>query len=701
MKKKYRILVSVVVLILSSITLSAQNFNENIKERIYTLQSITVIADSSVVRSAGVVKVDLPKMQHMVTALGEGDVIKYIQTMPGIAAGVEGTSSFYVRGGNLGNNVVTIDGVRLYGYGHLLGITSAFSNDIVGSANFNVGGFGAESYNMLASHIDIVTKDPNFNECEAKFGVSNFMVSGYASAPIKEEKLALEVAARVSPLSLEYEMGKKWVEDKLTLFNNLEAGVYDIYGKLSYKPNAKHTVNASFFYSVDDFGYGDINVSSYDKMNWHNMIGNLEWNCNISPKWSVKTNASYNSYQSGQTQERIMQDKYNKLSITSSIEELSLNTAFRYKMSDKWNLKMGMRVTTSTFNPGSSQEYASASAEPAGKSNKTENFMGNLYSELKYSNKDRLQMALSLRGSYFIGEKFKYDEYKGFEPEVSFNASARLTKWMGIEATYDRLVQYYHTLEGIPLGWSLDMIVPSSRQLHPETGIQYYGGLYFKLAKDHRLSVGAYYKEMTNLIYFEKASEFFGQQAMSGWKDFINVGEGKSQGIEFLYQKSGKKLNYKVAYTFSETTRFFPELNDGKEFKAKFDRPHVLNATADYLFYLKDNREYGANLLLSYQSGNMESVKSGTYPGFVPGYDVSLDYYSGFNNKRLEHYMRVDVGAYAKWKKPKAIHNLQLGIYNLTNRHNIFSLYYDVDEDIWKKVYVFPIMPSISYKVEF
>ena len=97
----------------------------------------------------------------------------------------------------------------------------------------------------------------------------------------------------------------------------------------------------------------------------------------------------------------------------------------------------------------------------------------------------------------------------------------------------------------------------------------------------------------------------------------------------------------------------------------------------------------------------MESVKSGTYPGFVPGYDVSLDYYSGFNNKRLEHYMRVDAGAYAKWKNPKVTHNLQLGIYNLTNRHNIFSLYYDANEDSWKKVYVFPIMPSISYRVEF
>ena len=136
-------------LLLGINTLAAQE----IKEKQDTLQTITVTADSSVVRPAGLTQVDLPRMQQMVTALGEGDVIKYIQTVPGIAVGVEGTSSFYVRGGNLGNNVVTVDGVRLYGYGHLLGLTSAFSNDIVGNANFSVGGFSAESYNLLASHI--------------------------------------------------------------------------------------------------------------------------------------------------------------------------------------------------------------------------------------------------------------------------------------------------------------------------------------------------------------------------------------------------------------------------------------------------------------------------------------------------------------------------------------------------------------------
>ena len=671
---------------------------QDVKERNYTLQSITVIADTSIVRPTGIVKVDMPIMQHMVTALGEGDVIKYIQTMPGIAAGVEGTSSFYVRGGNLGNNVVTMDGVRIYGYGHLLGITSAFSNDIVGNANFNVGGFSAESYNLLASHIDITTKEPNLKASSYKLGINNFMLSGYASAPIINDTLAFEVSARISPLTLEYKIGQGWLENKLDLFDDLKAGVYDFFGKLTYRPHKKHTINTSFFYSADDFGYGDINISSYDKMCWNNMIGYLEWIYNISDTWKAKTNLSYNNYVSGQTQERILLDKYNKLAVNSSIEEYSLNTSCIHFFAGRWNLKLGARVTKSSFNPGALKEYDESYVSTF--DHATDNFLSNLYTELKYHDTDKLRLALVVRGNYFIGEQDKHDEYKGFDPEISFSASTRITNWMGIEATFDKLVQYYHTLEGIPLGWSMDMIVPTSKKLEPERGIQYYGGLYFKMAKQHRFSIGAYYKELDNLIYFEKASEFFGQ-TLSAWKEFVEIGEGKSKGIEFLYMKSGKKLNCKIAYTYSKTTRYFPQLNDGITFKAKFDRPHILNVTADYMYFNSANKEYGANLLMSYQSGNMETVQSGTYPSLIPGYDFDLDYYSGFNNMRLEYFMRVDIGAYVKWKRAKMSHNLQVGIYNLTNRHNIFSLYYDSDTDVWKKVYVFPIMPSISYRVVF
>ena len=681
-----------------SLLFSSGVYSQQLNEMRDTLRSITIIADTSFVRATGVMRVDMPRVQHMVTALGEGDVIKYIQTMPGIAAGVDGTSSFYVRGGNIGNNVVTIDGVRLYGYGHLLGITSAFSNDIVGSANFNVGGFSAESHNMLASHIEINTKEPDFKGYNAKFGVSNFMVSGYATSPVVEDKLAVVLAARISPLALEYKIGKNWLDSRIDIFDNLHAGVYDLFGKLSFKANKKHTLNASFFYTSDDFGYGDMHASSYDNMNWSNMIGNLEWKCILSDKWNIKSNVSFNKYGSGQIQERVLQEVYNKLSVNSSIEELMFNTSFDYSWSDGWNLKFGIRGTKSVFNPGSFKEYGESSDGFLG--NRTDNWMGNGYVGLTYQNKDKARFSLAVRGNYFIGEKGKYDEYKGWHPESSFSASAKITKWMGIAATYDQLVQYYHTLEGIPLGWSVDMIVPSSMTLAPEMGVQYYGGLFFKVAKNHRLTVGVYYKEYENLIFFEKASDFFGQ-SLTGWKEFVKVGDGESKGVEFLYEKTGNDLNFKVAYTFSETMRFFPQLNEGVPFRAKFDRPHILNATVDYRFMCNKDVECGANFMLSYQSGNMETVQSGTYPGILPGYDVDFNYYSGFNNFRLEDYIRADIGWYGIWKRDRCTHNLKLGVYNITNRHNIFSLYYDSDESTWKKVYVFPIMPSINYRVEF
>lgn len=671
-----------------------------------TLSRVIVVADTIKARPAGLVKVNMPQIRRIVTAMGEGDVIKYIQTMPGISTGVEGSSSFYVRGGNLGNNVVTLDGVRLYGYGHLLGITSAFSNDIVGDVAFNVGGFDAESYNLLASHIKVTTKEPNFKEAQGRGSISNFMVGGYAAAPIVKDKLAVILSARISPLKLEYNLGKDMLENTMKVFDDVVAGVYDVYGKATYKISDSHKLNASVFYSIDDFGYGAVDRDSYDEMKWHNLIGNLQWDWRIADKWSLKTNLSYNDYGSSQKQEKRLEGTYNAIGVQSKINEMSFNSVVKYAINTRWNARLGVRGTGSDFAPGSTKVYGEDSGAK-GADNSSENFLGTAYGEIEYTNADKARIMLAVRGNMFMGDivdKFgggKEAKYDIFNPEFSFAGSVRLCKWMGIEVTVDKLVQHYHTLEGIPLGWSLDMIVPSSNTLKPEESIQYYGGMYFKY-KNHRFSAGAYYKELDNLIYFSRATNFFSSQ-MGSWKSYIEVGKGESKGLEFLYEKTGEKLNYKVAYTRSKTTRDFEGVNEGRTFLAKFDRPHILNVTADYLIKKEENREFGANLLFTYQSGNMESVKSATYIGHLPGWDkeIILDYYSSINNLRLEDYIRLDIGVYGQWKKPKVTHNALVGIYNVMNRHNIFSLYYNTDDKLWKKVYIFPLMPSISYSVEF
>ena len=701
--RKFRFfLISVVVFFTGVSTIC---FGQDVKTVNDSLRSITVLADSVKIRPAGLTKIDAHQTRFMVTALGEGDVIKYIQTLPGISTGTESSSSFYVRGGNLGNNVITLDGVRIYGYGHLLGITSVFPNSIVEDVSFNVGGFDAESYNLLASHIKIETKDGNFTEAEGEASVSNFILSGYITAPIVKNKVSVVASARVSPLRLEYKAGKSILEHYTRSFNDIEAGIYDVFGKVSYKINGKHQIFGEVFYSMDDFGYGNAKGTAYDRMEWYNFIGNIRWDYRMTPDISLQTTVSYNKYGSDQNQEKSIDGTYNRLGVCSLIEESVFGSKLTWNPNSKWRFLIGVRGTLAAFDPGSSKIYGATGSDgkKIGKYN-TDNFLGTAYGEVTYRNGDRSHMKIAVKRSEFISGMGEPDKYSAANTEFSASAGKRLAKWIGIEATYDNLSQYYHTLEGIPLGWSLDMIVPSSEKIKPEKSVQYYAGMFFKYG-NNRLSVGGYYKELDNLIHFSEATKFF-SSGLTNWSSYIKSGEGSSKGIEILYEKGGERLKGKIAYTYSRTDRYFPDLNKGRQFLAKFDRPHILNVQGDYLFRKSDRIQMGATLLFTFQSGNLESVKSATYHGYLIGSNgsngtVVLDYYSGFNNLRLQDYIRLDVGWYGKFVRSKVTHNIKAGIYNVLNRHNIFSLYYDNTEKAWKQVYIFPVLPSLNYTIEF
>ena len=666
-----------------------------------TLKEAVVTADAFKKRPAGLTKVDMRQTRQMVTAMGESDVIKYIQTLPGVTSGVEGTTSFYVRGGNLGNNVVTLDGVRLYGYGHLMGITTVFPNNIVDNVDFNVGGFDAESSNLLASHIKVTTKEGNFNKIEAEGSVSNFILSGYASAPIIRDKLAITASARISPVNLEYNLFESLLKKNNAMFEDVEGTVYDLFAKISYKPAKNHIISGSLFYSKDDFGYGDYDNGSHDNLGWKNLVANLQWKyALLGNRLKITASASYNDYSSNQRQEKELEGVYNELKIKSVIRETTASVAADGIITNDGRLtgKVGARYNGSLFNPGSSKVHGEESS--TSDVNKTENSLTTIFGQLKYE-RDRWHIMAAGRYDIFRGDKDK-SKYKVSKPEISVSGSLMLAKWMKIEATYDRLEQFYHTLEGIPLGWSVDMIVPSNGKVVPESSSQYYGGLAFSFA-DHTFSIGGYAKDLDRIIYFEKASEFF-SSTTSSWQSFIEIGKGSSYGIETLYEKRGKKLNYKIAYTYSKTERKFERVNRGETFLAKFDRPHVLNVTGDYKFMQRDNREMGVNLQFSYQSGNMETVKSGTYFAHLPGWDedIEVDWYSGkTNNYRLPAYIRLDIGWWGAFHGKHLSHTVKAGIYNVMNRHNHFSLYYDNKERNWKQIYLFPIMPSISYTITF
>ena len=286
-----------------------------------------------------------------------------------------------------------------------------------------------------------------------------------------------------------------------------------------------------------------------------------------------------------------------------------------------------------------------------------------------------------------------------FNPELSLLARVNIARWLAIEATADWTVQYHHTLEGIPIGWSADLIVPTGPRRPPERSRQIYAGLFTSFGK-HHITIGAYDKAMNGLVYFSDASLLF-SQAISGWNQNIKVGTGSSRGVEFLYEKDGERLTWRIAYTLSKTDRTFAEINSGNTFPAKFDRRHILNATASLTVADRPKFKTKLTSLFTFQSGHRETVASAEYPtASLFGKTPSMDYYTYLNNYKMPDYMRLDLGCSFSFKTERP-QELTVGVYNVMNRHNPFSIIYDDRSRSWKQVSLIPIMPSFNYSIKF
>ena len=626
---------------------------------------------------------------------GDPDFVKFIQTLPGVATGSEGSSNYYVRGGNMGGNLQTLDGVTIYGSPHLVGLTTAYPAEIVSSAEFQVGGFTSEEGNLSASHIKLSSKDGSFDSFSAKASVSNFMLGASVSTPLYKDCLSLIASVRVSPAPFEYKAISGMIDrDAIDIFN-ASAAIYDIYAKLKYRLDWERSLSVSFFHSRDNYKF-EMNGGSEDMMSWDNAIGILRYDAPLFQKGRFSLTASYNHYGNSQGMKKQLNTTSNDLMIRSLLDEGMIHVLAETPFGKDWHTQFGLKGRMASFNPGSARVLETTGLFPKASSplvdNTRENATGTLHGQVSKGSLDR--------SMFRVAGRLNYNSATGLAPEASALGRLRLTRHLGVEVTADYLVQYYHSLEGIPLGWSLDMIIPPSEKFKPETALQIYAGLFGDIGS-HHFSAGAYYKDMDRLVYFSDASKLF-DSAIVGWEENIRIGSGTSRGLEFLYEKTGKLLNCRIGYTLSKTDRHFPDLNKGVTFPAKYDRTHILNATATVRVLSRERMNLSVSGLFTWQSGHMETVTAGSWwiSDPITGY-VEQDFYTTFNNYRMPPYIRCDINAVLELtgrKHPQALH---VGIYNLLNRHNPFSLSYDPESGKWKQISLLPIMPSLKYTMQF
>lgn len=641
-----------------------------------TLQAAVKTDSRRIEQSLGRLQTGLEGIRSVASPLGEGDPIRWAQGLPGVTTGADGTTAMYVRGGGAGNNLFTLDGVPVYGYSHILGLTTIVPTQAMESAELGKGGFDGAESNFTAAHLRVVTKAPSETQ-RFSVALNNFLASASMEGPIGKN-VSYTVSARVSPLTWEYRAVRKLLPGTLGGLDNFSAGVGDVYAKLRWETGPGGALEASFLGSLDRYGF-DMPDASHEVMGWHNLVGLVKYTQGWT-QTSLELTGSVNRYGSNQEQEKFYRGATNHLSLRSDLTEYGLQGGLRHRLGGRERLTVneGLNLRYAVFAPG----------QVAAETNRSNTLLATVWAQANYVIPDRLALKAAVRGNYYQNLSTKGGR---FDPEGSLSAKVNLTRWLALELTGDRLVQYYHTLEGLPVGWSLDMIVPSGVTVRPETALQGNAGLTAK-AGGHAVSLGGFYKSMDGLIYYKYAQSLF-SGALAAWEEHVDIGKGTAYGAEFLYEYQGRDWYARLSYTLSKATRHdFAETNGGQPFHARFDRTHVLNVTAQW-------RGFSATVTL--QSGHWENGAAETYPMHVPGAEWTAEYYSGVNNYRMPTVFRLDLGWQKSFTTGRVVHTVNVGVCNVTNHFNPFMLYFDTRTESWKEIALLPILPNFSYRVEF
>ncbi len=634
----------------------------------------------------------------VLSPVGENDPLKFAMTRPGVSSGAEGFSAIFARGGNLGGNLFTFDGVRIYGFSHLLGLTTAVPSEAISTMDFCLGGFGGDVGGLTASHIALHSPDLLERGPGGEASLSNTFLGASVTAPVVKDKAAVMVAGRWSPFGLEYNLLKNGF-DKEGRMPSLSLGVRDLYAKAQLQLAPRHTIMLSGFGSRDGYviGFKDADYS----LGWENATGHLSYIFTATDKTTLTADASYNHFRNRMEHEATISGDMSLVQLQSRIEEQNYAVTGRHTFLDgHFLISEGIHHQRSVMSPGAAKVSESTIkvvddapyTESISRPTLTSGFL-----ELEF-NFGPVNLMANVRGNYYKNNTARtQDAWQGFAAEFSARAKWLILPYLGIEATYDDRTQFDHTLEGTPLGWSLDLIVPSTNRLLPERAKQSYGGIFASFGA-HAITLGGYFKKMENLVYYTDAMAMFTSAAL-GWSDNAQVGYGTSYGAEFLYEgllpETG--LEWSLAYTWSKTDRTFPYIDHGIPFPARYDRRHILNASAQWK---------GLNAAFTLQSGHWETVAAGQYIGYLPSSEVTLDYFTHPNNWQMLLYMRLDLGYQMGFVTGKGSghplqHSLTLGVFNVLNRHNPSMLSYDTGTKTWNQVSLFPIMPSLKYTLEF
>lgn len=662
--------------------------------------------------NSGTLELSLDKVEKLPVFMGEKDVIKTLQLMPGVSSGGEGSSGLYVRGGGPDQNLILLDGVPVYNASHLFGFFSVFNNDALSKVTMIKGGFPARYGGRTSSVLDMRMKEGNLKKyrVEGSIGVisSKLLVEG----PIKKDKTAFIVSARRTYADLLV---------KPFLANRPNQGgyyFYDLNAKVHHKINKKHHLYLSGYFGQDKAKFtnkdeynsptGSTKYEDESSLGWGNAIGALRWNYRIAPKLFMNTTLTLSHYKFniGATERQETTNSSgtstSKFDINyfSNILDWSGKTDFTFVPNTNHYVKFGVGDVYHTFKPGvfSVKEESNGNQEDLVPGTARAQYAHEAFAYIE--NDHRITDWLKINyGAHFSAFFIKSKNYFALQPRLSGNAV--VSDNSSIKFSYARTAQFIHLLSNTGIGLPTDLWVPATERIGPISADQVSLGYNQLIGSGYNLVVEGYYKTMNNLIQYKEGVSFIGSS--SDWENKVEVGKGWSYGGELFFEKKKGKLTGWIGYTLSWTERQFENINGGEKFPYTYDRRHDVSLALTY--ELSKKWDFGFVFVAS--TGRAVSLPTQQYGvasnPILDLYNSSgqVNYLSSINGYRMPVYHRLDIGANYHKEKKWGESIWSFSIYNVYNRQNAFFLYVEPDIDGTKKlkqVSLFPIIPSISWK---
>jgi len=675
--------------LLDEVVINAENNSEQFQER----------------SQMSTIEIPIEQIRALPAFLGEVDILKTLQLLPGVSGGSEGSSGIFVRGGSPDQNLILLDGVPVYNASHLFGFFSVFNSDAINKVTLIKGGFPARYGGRLSSVIDIRMKEGNMNEFHGEGSIGVIASRLTLEGPIKKGKTSFMVSGRRTYIDL--------ITRPIIQAQSEGDGVsgyyfYDLNAKINHKFSDKDRLYLSGYFGRDKAYFN--NEYQYDEdsyrteengLFWGNATAVARWNHVFSNKVFSNLTATFTDYKfdiySNYNDEN--EDGTNSFfgfEYFSGIYDWSLKYDFDFIPSPKHYLKFGAGVTYHTFQPGATQfESDDIDIFTEGFELSSENIYAtefDLYVEDDWEVNDKLKMNGGLHASAFLVEEVFY---KSLQPRIS--ARYLINNDLSLKASFSTMTQYIHLLTNSGIGLPTDLWVPATDTVEPQRAFQPAIGIAYVFKKNYEVSVEGYYKKMNSIIEYKDGANYL-FEGLKGWEDKVEIGEGQAYGAELFVQKRNGKLTGWVGYTLSWSNRQFPTINLGEVFPYKYDRRNDFEIAV--IYKLKDNIELSGTWV--YSTGQPISLPIAKYEGV---FNEVIYAYEGRNGYRMNDYHRMDVNISLHKEKKWGERTWNFGAYNLYNRLNPFFIYQQYDyltnTNNYKQVSLFPIIPSVSYEFKF